>query len=91
VIEAGGMRVGVVSITDNEPAFAAKEISPGTNYIPIYARETHKKLQVVRACCDRDGCGYLPWSQLSEEFGTTIKRSMWKSETCKTIDLGGNL
>ena len=35
VIEAGGLRVGVVSFTDNESAFAAKENSPGTNYIPI--------------------------------------------------------
>ncbi|MCX9011252.1 MAG: CapA family protein [Candidatus Methanoperedens sp.] len=35
VLEAGDIRVGVISFTDNEPSFAATETSPGTNYIPI--------------------------------------------------------
>jgi len=34
-LESGGIRVGVVSFTDNEPSFAATETSPGTNYIPV--------------------------------------------------------
>ncbi|MFZ3166806.1 MAG: CapA family protein [Candidatus Methanoperedens sp.] len=50
VIEAGGMRVGVVSFTDNEPAFAATEISPGTNYIPIMFAD--KIVKRVRATID---------------------------------------
>ncbi|MDO8725172.1 MAG: CapA family protein [Candidatus Methanoperedens sp.] len=29
-----------------------------------YAIKAHKYLQGVCACCDRDGCGYLPWPQL---------------------------
>ncbi len=35
VLEVGGMRVGVISFTDNEPPFAATRTSAGTNYIPI--------------------------------------------------------
>lgn len=50
VIEAGGLRVGVVSFTDNEPAFAATETSPGTNYIPIAL--ANEIVQRVRAAID---------------------------------------
>jgi poly-gamma-glutamate capsule biosynthesis protein CapA/YwtB (metallophosphatase superfamily) len=50
VIEAGGLRVGVVSFTDNEPAFAATETSPGTNYIPITL--ANKIVKRVRAAID---------------------------------------
>ena len=50
VIEAGGLRVGVVSFTDNEPAFAAKENSPGTNYIPITLAD--KIIKRMRAAID---------------------------------------
>ncbi len=35
LLEAKGIRVAVVSFTDNEPDFAATDFSPGTNYIPI--------------------------------------------------------
>jgi poly-gamma-glutamate capsule biosynthesis protein CapA/YwtB (metallophosphatase superfamily) len=50
VIEAGGLRVGIVSFTDNEPAFAATETSPGTNYIPITL--ANEMVQRVRAAID---------------------------------------
>ncbi len=50
VIEAGGLRVEVVSFTNNEPAFAAMETSPGTNYIPITL--ANKIVKRVRAAID---------------------------------------
>lgn len=35
MLEAPGVRVGVVAFTDNEPGWAARPDAPGTNYIPI--------------------------------------------------------
>jgi len=32
VIDAGGLKVGIIAATDNEPAFAATATEPGTNY-----------------------------------------------------------
>jgi poly-gamma-glutamate capsule biosynthesis protein CapA/YwtB (metallophosphatase superfamily) len=37
LVEVGGVRVGVVSATDNEPPFAAGPEEPGTNYLEIRA------------------------------------------------------
>lgn len=37
LVEVGGIRVGVVSATDNEPPFAAGPEQPGTNYLEIRA------------------------------------------------------
>jgi poly-gamma-glutamate synthesis protein (capsule biosynthesis protein) len=37
VIDAAGLRVGIVSFTDNEPPFAAGPDQPGTNYLEIAA------------------------------------------------------
>ncbi len=39
LLEAKGIKVGVVAFTDNEPDFSATESSPGTNYIPITTDE----------------------------------------------------
>ena len=50
VLEAGGLRIGVVSFTNNEPAFAAAESSPGTNYIPITLAD--RVVRKVRAAVD---------------------------------------
>lgn len=57
VIEAGGIRVGVISFTDNEPAFAATGTSPGTNYIPItladsVMRKVKAAVDGARSTCD---------------------------------------
>ncbi len=46
LMETGGLRVGVVSFTDNEPGWAAKETTPGTNCIPISREE--RSLEPVR-------------------------------------------
>jgi poly-gamma-glutamate synthesis protein (capsule biosynthesis protein) len=35
VLEARGLRVGILAFTDNEPGWAATPDAPGTNYIPI--------------------------------------------------------
>jgi len=35
VFDAGGLKVGVLGATDNEPAFAAASARPGTHYLPI--------------------------------------------------------
>ena len=35
VVEAAGIRIGMVAFTDNEPGWAATPDQPGTNYIPI--------------------------------------------------------
>jgi len=35
IVEAAGVRVGMVAFTDNEPGWAATENQPGINYIPI--------------------------------------------------------
>jgi poly-gamma-glutamate synthesis protein (capsule biosynthesis protein) len=39
VLEARGLRVGVVAFTDNEPGWAAGPDRPGTSYIPIALEE----------------------------------------------------
>jgi len=50
LLEAKGIRVAVVSFTDNEPPFAASDTSPGTNYIPITLAE--KVMRRVKAAID---------------------------------------
>lgn len=35
VFDAGGLRIGLISLTDNEPPFGATDERPGTNYIEI--------------------------------------------------------
>jgi poly-gamma-glutamate synthesis protein (capsule biosynthesis protein) len=35
LLEALGLRVGIIAFTDNEPGWAAQSAVPGTNYIPI--------------------------------------------------------
>lgn len=50
LLEAKGIRVAVVSFTDNEPAFAATDFSPGTNYIPITLAD--KVMRRVKAAID---------------------------------------
>jgi len=39
LLEALGLRVGIVAFTDNEPGWAAQPGLPGTNYIPITLEE----------------------------------------------------
>jgi len=39
LLEALGLRVGIVAFTDNEPGWAAQSGVPGTNYIPITLEE----------------------------------------------------
>ncbi|HXG23451.1 MAG TPA: CapA family protein [Chthonomonadales bacterium] len=51
VLDAGGLRVGVVAFTDNEPGWAATASTPGTNWIPISLEE--KSLRPVRESIDR--------------------------------------
>jgi len=45
IVEAAGVRVGMVAFTDNEPGWAAGSNQPGTNYIEI--RPNPPTLQVV--------------------------------------------
>jgi len=51
VLDAGGLRVGVVAFTDNEPGWAATPSHPGTNWIPISLEE--KSLGPVRESIER--------------------------------------
>jgi poly-gamma-glutamate synthesis protein (capsule biosynthesis protein) len=46
LIEARGLRLGILAFTDNEPAWAATATTPGTNYIPVTLEEP--ALQPVR-------------------------------------------
>jgi poly-gamma-glutamate capsule biosynthesis protein CapA/YwtB (metallophosphatase superfamily) len=39
LLEARGVRIGIVAFTDNEPGWAAQSGVPGTNYIPITLEE----------------------------------------------------
>jgi poly-gamma-glutamate synthesis protein (capsule biosynthesis protein) len=41
LLPAGGIRVGVLSFTDNEPGWAASATSPGINYLPVTLAEQH--------------------------------------------------
>ncbi len=58
-LQKGGMRLGVVSFTDNEPEWKATENSPGINYIPIILEETclSKVEKVLRMA--RDGSDFV--------------------------------
>ena len=37
LLEANGLRIGVIALTDNEPGWAATHDRPGTNYLPVVA------------------------------------------------------
>ncbi|MDA8218194.1 MAG: CapA family protein [Dehalococcoidales bacterium] len=41
VLEASGVRIGVLSFTDNEPVWLASETRPGINYLPALADERY--------------------------------------------------
>jgi poly-gamma-glutamate capsule biosynthesis protein CapA/YwtB (metallophosphatase superfamily) len=41
LLEAGGVRVGVLSCSDNEPGWAAGAATPGINYLPVSKDEAH--------------------------------------------------
>ncbi|RUR86659.1 CapA family protein [Chlorogloeopsis fritschii PCC 9212] len=47
VINVGGLKVGIIAITDNEPEFAATSDRPGTNYLPI--RSDSKTLALIES------------------------------------------
>jgi poly-gamma-glutamate synthesis protein (capsule biosynthesis protein) len=51
LLEARGLRVGVVAFTDNEPGWAATPTTPGTNWVPITLEE--QSLAPVRAGLSR--------------------------------------
>jgi poly-gamma-glutamate capsule biosynthesis protein CapA/YwtB (metallophosphatase superfamily) len=40
ILEAAGIKIGVLSITDNMPEFAAGPTQPGTNYLRIHSDKT---------------------------------------------------
>ncbi len=48
LLEAQGLRVGLVSFTDNEPGWAATETTPGTSWIDISLEKS--SLEPVRDC-----------------------------------------
>jgi len=50
VFDVGPLRVGMISLTDNEPPFAAAADRPGTNYIEI--RPDRDTLARVQRCVD---------------------------------------
>ena len=41
LLAAGGLRVGVLAFTDNEPVWAAGAATPGINYLPVTLDERH--------------------------------------------------
>ena len=41
LLEAKGIRVGVLAFTDNEPGWAATPTTPGINYLPVSLEEAH--------------------------------------------------
>jgi poly-gamma-glutamate synthesis protein (capsule biosynthesis protein) len=51
LLEARGVRVGVVAFTDNEPGWAATPTTPGTNWVPMTLEEP--SLAPVRAGLSR--------------------------------------
>jgi poly-gamma-glutamate capsule biosynthesis protein CapA/YwtB (metallophosphatase superfamily) len=60
LLEARGLRVGVVAFTDNEPGWAATPVAPGTNWIPITLEEP--SLAPVREGISRaraEGAGFV--------------------------------
>jgi poly-gamma-glutamate synthesis protein (capsule biosynthesis protein) len=38
IMDAGGLKIGVLSASDNEPGWAAKENAPGINFLPTLVR-----------------------------------------------------
>ncbi len=52
IVRLAGLTIGLVSLTDNEPAFAATETRAGTNYLDIEAeREPRARLTPMAAAC----------------------------------------
>ncbi|EEG07073.1 CapA family protein [Pseudogulbenkiania ferrooxidans] len=49
LVDAGGCRVALIAITDNEPPFAATSERPGTRYLPIDPASLPALQQQVRA------------------------------------------
>jgi poly-gamma-glutamate synthesis protein (capsule biosynthesis protein) len=55
LLDTQGLRVGLVSFTDNEPGWIATEFTPGTNWIDISLKES--SLKPVRDCIDQARTG----------------------------------
>ena len=64
--EAGGMRIGLIAFTDNEPDWEATDLSPGGFYVPIDPRDARatKLLEAVRKTRD-----YVDLLVLSAHWG----------------------
>ncbi len=56
LLEAKGIRVGVLACTDNEPGWAATETTPGINYLPVTTDEA-EFARVRRGIADLRGRG----------------------------------
>lgn len=57
VIDAAGLRVGIVGVTDNEPPFAARDDRPGAYYSEVGAPALLPALQEIVAGLRDDGAG----------------------------------
>jgi len=69
-LDVGGVRVGLVAATDNEPPFAATPTSPGTNYLPI--RLDERILGRVAAWVERLRAGGAQLAILSLHWGPNM-------------------
>lgn len=70
LFEAAGLKVAVISLTDNEPAFAAGKSRPGVNYLRI-ATDSHT-LRRLDEWIDRARCAGAQFIVLSPHWGPNM-------------------
>jgi poly-gamma-glutamate synthesis protein (capsule biosynthesis protein) len=92
LLEARGLRVGVVAFTDNEPGWAATPTAPGTNWIPITLEE--QSLAPVRAGIRRARAGGAELVIVSMHWGPNMVQRpspLFRAFAHAVMDAGADL
>jgi poly-gamma-glutamate synthesis protein (capsule biosynthesis protein) len=92
LLDVAGTKIGFVSMTDNEPAFAAGEQTPGTNFVEIDTRpETLARLSRASRACRAAGADL---AVLSLHWGpnmVTEPPPIFRAFAHEAIDRGFNI
>jgi len=92
MLEANGLRIGVLALTDNEPGWAATQDRPGTNYLPITTNaETFRRVEQGIDDARRAGADLV---LISSHWGPNMRERpspQFQQFARATIDAGADL
>ena len=92
VLDARGLRVGLVGLTDNEPGWRATEAAPGTFHVPVSLEPgTFGQVEAALAAARAAGCAFVI---LSAHWGPNMRErppAEFRAFARAAIDAGADL